>query len=59
MAIVQYVAVDRSAFKAILADKRPEIRVFEIGKTPPGAIEGALRRFKHDFSLDGLKVLAQ
>jgi hypothetical protein len=59
MAIVQYVAVDRSAFSAILADKRPEIRVFEIGKTPPGAIEAALRRFKHDFSLNNFKVLAQ
>jgi hypothetical protein len=59
MAIVQYVAVDHSAFNAILADKRSELRVFEVGKTPPAAIEGALRQFKHDFSLASFVVLAQ
>lgn len=59
MAIVQYVAVDHAAFNTILADKRPEIRIFEIGQTPPAVIEGALRQFKHDFSLAGFKVLAR
>jgi hypothetical protein len=32
MAIVHLAAADRNAFKQILADTRPEIRVFEIGK---------------------------
>src|SRR5947209_3011010 len=32
MAIVHLVAIDAHAFDAILADKRPEIRVFEIWK---------------------------
>jgi len=53
------VAVYRSAFTAILTDKRPEIRVFEIGKTPPAAIEAELRKYKKDFSLESLKVNAQ
>jgi hypothetical protein len=59
MAIVQFVAVDRSAFTAILADKRPEVRVFEIGKTPPAAIEAEMRKHKKDFSLENLTVNAQ
>src|SRR5579884_899874 len=59
MAIVQYVAVYRSAFNAILADKRPEIRVFEIGKTQPAAIEAEMRKFRKDFSLEAFKVHAQ
>jgi hypothetical protein len=32
MAIVHVVAPSRTALAAILADTRPEIRVFEIGK---------------------------
>lgn len=59
MAIVHLVAVDRTAFAAILADKRPEIRVFEIGKVPPAAIEAEMRKYKQNFSLDSFKVLAQ
>jgi hypothetical protein len=59
MAIVQYVAAYRSAFSVILADKRPEIRVFEIGKTPPAAIEAEMRKYKKDFSLESLRVYAQ
>jgi hypothetical protein len=37
MAIIQVVAANRHAFDAILADRRPEIMVFEIGKTSRGA----------------------
>jgi hypothetical protein len=59
MAIVEYVAADRAAFAPILADKRPEIRVFEIGKTPPAAIEAALKHFKSDFKLSSLRVYAR
>lgn len=59
MAIVQVVAVDHAAFDAILADKRPEIRVFEIGKDKKEVIERELQRFKKDFSLDGFRVVAQ
>jgi hypothetical protein len=32
MATIHVVAVNRNAFAQILADTRPEVRVFEIGK---------------------------
>jgi hypothetical protein len=59
MAIVHMVAVDRHAFEAILADKRAEIRVFEIGKDSREDIETELKKYKKDFNLDSLRVLAQ
>jgi hypothetical protein len=59
MAIVHLVAADRNAFAAILADKRPEMRVFEIGKDKREDIEKELRKFKKDFDLDTLKVVAR
>jgi hypothetical protein len=59
MAIVHLVAIDAHAFDAILADKRPEIRVFEIGKDNPAVIEAEMKRFKKDFTLDSLKVVAR
>jgi len=58
-AIVQYVAVNRHAFDVILADKRADVRVFEVGITNKNAIEGELKRFKKNFSLDSLNVVAQ
>jgi hypothetical protein len=59
MAIVQYAAVDRAAFAAILADRRPEIKVFEVGADKQSDIEAHMRKFKKDFTLDSLKVVAQ
>ena len=59
MAIIHVVAVDRQAFAPMLADKRPEIRVFEIGKDSPEAIEKELKKFKKDFTLDSIRVVAQ
>jgi hypothetical protein len=59
MAIVHYVAVDRVAFASILADTRPEIRVFEIGKDKPDAIEAEMKKYKKDFTLDSIQVVAQ
>jgi hypothetical protein len=59
MAIIHLAAVDRNAFASILADKRSEIRVFEIGKDTPDAIERELKKFKKDFSLESLKVVAR
>jgi len=58
-ALVQFVAVNRKAFDAILADKRPDIRVFEIGKDKKDDIEKELRKFRKDFDLAGLQVVAQ
>lgn len=59
MAIVHYVAVDRSAFKSILADTRPEVLVFEIGKDSRAKIEAAMQQHKDGFNLDTLKVPVQ
>ena len=59
MAIVHLVAVDRNAFAPILADKRAEIRVFEIGRDAPDAIEKELKKYKKDFTLDSIRVVAR
>jgi hypothetical protein len=59
MAIVQLVAADRRAFDSIFADKRPEIRVFEIGRDKPEAIQSELRKFRKDFDLQKFQVRAQ
>jgi hypothetical protein len=59
MAILHLVAVDRSAFAPMLADKRAEVRVFEIGVDKPEAIEKELKKFKKDFTLDAMKVVAR
>jgi hypothetical protein len=59
MAIVQLVAADRHAFDSIFADKRPEIRVFEIGRDKPEAIQNELRKFRKDFDLQNFRVAVQ
>jgi hypothetical protein len=59
MAIVHLVSPDRRAFARILADQRPEIRVFELGKDSRAAIELEMRKYKQDFDLDTLEVAAQ
>ena len=59
MAIVLYVAADRKAFESILADKRSEIRVFEIGKHDRKTIETELRKYKKDFDLDTMMLEVQ
>lgn len=59
MAIVHYVAVNRNAFASILADTRPEIRVFEIGRDKPAAIEAEMQKYKANFTLSGIQAVAQ
>jgi hypothetical protein len=59
MMIAQVVAVDRNAFAAILADTRPEIKVFEIGVDTQQAIEAFMQMHKAGFTLDSLRVVAQ
>lgn len=59
MAIVHYVAVDRKAFKAILADTRPEVLVFEIGKDSRAKIEAAMQQRKAGFNLDTMRLPVQ
>jgi hypothetical protein len=59
MVIIQVVAVDRNAFAAILADKRPDVKVFEIGVDSQDKIEKEIQKHKSGFTLDSLKVVAQ
>jgi hypothetical protein len=59
MAILHVVATNRAAFAPILADARPEVKVFEIGKNSAAAIEGALGAVKAGFSLSKFQVVAQ
>lgn len=59
MAIVQYVAVDRNAFATILADTRPEVKIFEIGVNTRAEIEAVLQAHKAGFSLDMLQLPVQ
>ena len=58
-ALVQLVAVDHKALVPILADKRPDVQVFEIGKANPADIQKALRGAKKDFDLASFQVVAQ
>jgi hypothetical protein len=59
MAIVHFVAADRKALQIIHADKRPEVRVFEVGKATRAEIETEMRKYKADFNLDTLQVVAR
>ena len=51
-AIVEMVARNRSAFQAILADKRPDVVVFERGKHSKAQAEAGIQRYKKNFTLD-------
>ena len=59
MAIIQIAAADHHAFDSILADTRPEIRVFEIGKDSASTIEKELQKFKKNFDLENFQVVVQ
>ena len=59
MAIIQIVAADHHAFDSILADTRPEIRVFEIGKTPPATIQAEMQKYKANFDLTSFRVIVR
>ncbi len=59
MAIIHVVAVNRNAFAPILADTRPEIRVFEIGKDSRAAIEAEMQKYKAGFDLSKFQAMAQ
>lgn len=59
MAIIQVVAADRAALAPFLNDKRPEIRIFEIGRDSKEKIEAELRKYKSDFDLTSFQVMVQ
>jgi hypothetical protein len=53
-ALAQFVARNRSAFKDLLEDNRPDVKVFEKGKSKREDIETEFRKYKKDFDLDQL-----
>jgi hypothetical protein len=55
-ALVEFVARDRSVFKLLMADTRPDVKVFEKGKVSRAVIETEFRKWKQDFDLDHAHV---
>jgi hypothetical protein len=53
-ALVEFVALDRSAFADLLADRRPEVRIFEKGRTRREDIETEFRKLRKEFELEQL-----
>ena len=55
-ALVEFVAQDRSAFKQIMADTRPDVKVFEKGKVNRAVIEAEFKKWKQDFDLNQIHM---
>jgi hypothetical protein len=55
-ALVEFVALDRAAFKPILEEKRADIKVFHKGKTKRADIETEFRKFKRNFDIERFRV---
>jgi hypothetical protein len=51
-ALVELVAVDRKAFKEVLADVNPNVKAFVKGQHQRADIESEFKKLKKDFSLD-------
>jgi hypothetical protein len=56
-ALVEFVARDESAFRALLDDKRPGVKAFKKGKSKPEDILKEFRKHKKDFRPETLEVL--
>jgi hypothetical protein len=57
MAIVEFVAADKNALTAIMADR--SFTVFEKGKHTKAEIETEMRKYKKNFKLDGFGATAR
>lgn len=55
-ALVEFVAQHPAAFQTVLADKSIKV-IFEKGKSKKDDIEKELKKYKHDFNLDGFSVV--
>jgi len=54
LALVEFVALSRTAFKDLLADTNPAIKVFIKGNDKRADIEAAFQALKAGFNLDSL-----
>lgn len=59
LAVVEFVAKNRAAFKAILESGRAEVKIFLKGRTSKAEIQNQVRQIRKDFDLDKLEALAQ
>ena len=55
-ALVEFVARNRAAFKELLADGNPEVKVFIKGKDKREDIDKEFKKHKKDFDLDKFGV---
>jgi hypothetical protein len=55
-ALVEFVALDRSAFQPILAESRPDVQVFVKGKAKRADIEAEFRKLKRNFDIERFRV---
>jgi hypothetical protein len=59
MAILHVAATNSQAFAPILADTRPEVKVFQLGKDSRATIEAEMQKYRKDFNLDNFRVVAR
>lgn len=57
LALVEFVAVDRSAFAALFASTNPQVQYFEVGKTTQAAIQATFQQKKASFSFTTFRPL--
>ncbi len=50
LSLVEFVAVDRSAFAALFASTNPQVQYFEVGKSTQAEIQAAFQQKKASFS---------
>ena len=58
LALVELVAYNREAFKDLLADTRPDVKVFIKGKHERDDIEKEFKKHKKDVNLDSFATVA-
>ena len=57
LALVEFVALTRDAFKELLADTRPDVKVFTKGKDKREDIEKEFKKHKKDIDLDSFRTV--
>jgi hypothetical protein len=57
LALAEFVAVNRSAFKDLLADTRPQIKTFLKGRDKPEDIEVEFKKHKKNFDFSQLGAI--
>ena len=55
-ALVEFVALDRAAFEPILADRNPDVKVFQRGTARKADIEAEFRKLKRNFDIERFRV---